>query len=114
MSKVLQATCDAQGVVKVAGTTVPNALVLSEGKQASQGALFLNGEEKSYLPSSASDIKTVIEKLSSSLEKIANILTSIGAGMTGATTAPPPTLVTDVAEVTAIKAELDALKDALK
>lgn len=128
MSKILDATCDATGKVFFEGVEVPEAEVLSEGNQASAGVLFLDEHRKKYLPSSATDIKTTIEKLSTSLDNItqalttiSTALTSIGAGMTGPTTAPPGTLPTDVATivskvelVTAVKAELDLLKDALK
>lgn len=128
MSKILDATCDNAGKVSVSGVEVPDALVLSEGAQASAGLLFLDEHRKAYLPSSATDIKTTIENLSTSIDNIAQALTtistaltSIGAGMTGPTTAPPGTLPTDVATivskvtaVNAVKVQLDTLKDALK
>lgn len=114
MSKILSATCDANGKVSVAGKEVPDALVLSLGKQSSEGALLLDELLKIYVTSSATDIKTVIEKLSALITQISTTLTSIGAGMTGPTTAPPPTLASDVAMLTSIKVELDTLKESLK
>ena len=128
MSKILDATCNASGLVSADGVTVPAAQVLSEGKQVSSGVLFIEGEKLKYLPSSATDIKTTIERaidildeLGPALTEIALALTAIGAGMTGPTTAPPGTLPTSVAtinsKVTALnstKAELDTLKGALK
>jgi len=128
MSKILPATASASSQVTVDGLVVAAAEILSEGKQASSGVILFQGENVYYLTSSATDIKTTIEKLVDSLDKISSVLTtigttltSIGAGMTGPTTAPPGTLATDVAtinskatEITAIKSELNTLKGALK
>lgn len=128
MSKMLSATCDSSGKVKADGFEVPEAVVLSAGKQQSSGALIIDKKTVKYLTSNASDIETFIEKtnaalddISAALTKIALTLTSIGAGMTGPTTSPPPTLGTDVAtinskvsEINATKAELETLKGALK
>ena len=117
MSKILDASCSADGKVTADGAEVPEALVLSEGKQESTGVLFIDGDKPRYMPSSATDIKATldnavaaIDSIGPALTKIATALTSIGAGMTGPTTAPPPTLVTDVAEITAKVAELNATK----
>jgi prefoldin subunit 5 len=128
MSKMLNATCDSSGKVTAEGFEVPEAVVLSAGKQASSGALIIDKKIVKYFTSNASDIETFIDKTSTALDdisaaltKIALTLTSIGAGMTGPTTAPPPTLGADVAtinskvsEINAVKAELDTLKGALK
>lgn len=128
MSKILDATCDASGKVTADGVVVTVAEVLSEGKQDSEGLLFLEGDQARYLPSSATDIKTTIEKaikilddLGPALTEIANALTAIGTGMTGPTTAPPGSLPTSVSTINskvsalnATKSELDQLKGALK
>lgn len=114
MSKVIEATCDPSGIVKVDGLIVPDAVVLSLGKQASTGLLLIDKDKAWYFPSSATDIESTLLKISSSLEKIAAMFQTIGTGMTGPTTAPPPTLATDIAALNAIKAEVDTLKGALK
>lgn len=114
MSKILAATCDATGKVTADGVIVPEAVVLSLGKQASSGLLYLDGDKAWYFPSSATDIEATLGQLSTAIEKIANVLTAIGGGMTGPTTAPPPTLPTDVAAILQIKAAIDQLKGALK
>lgn len=114
MSKILDATCSAAGIVTCEGATITEAQVLSDGKQASEGLLIIQNGKVYYLTLSVSDLKTTIEKLSAAVGQIATTLTSIGAGMTGPTTAPPPTLATDVATLNSIKAELDTLKGALK
>lgn len=128
MSKVLDATCDANGKVKVGSVEVPTAIVLSEGKQASSGLLILEELNARYLTSSATDVKITIEKintaltdLAAALTEISSALTAIGAGMTGPTTAPPPTLPTSVVTITtkvtainATKSQLENLKDHLK
>lgn len=127
MSKILEATADETGKVTAEGIEVFNALVQSLGKQNSAGLLFIDGEKVFYMPSSATDIKTTIEKLSAviadltaSLTEVNTALTSIGA-VAGPAWAPPPTIATSVAQIaakiitlTTTKTELDTLKEALK
>jgi hypothetical protein len=114
MSKILSATCSADGKVTADGVEVVGAIILSEGKQASSGMAVMDGDKVWYLTSSATDIKTTIEKMADAITKIANLFTSIGSGMTGPTTAPPPTLVTDVLALNTLVTELNTLKAALK
>lgn len=114
MSKVLNATADESGKVTAEGVEVVGAIILSEGKQASEGVAVLDGDKVWYITSSSSDIKTTIEKLADAITKTANLFTSIGSGMTGPTTAPPPTLVTDVLALNMIVTDLNQLKEALK
>lgn len=114
MSKILSATASADGKVTSDGTEVVGAIILSEGKQASSGMAVMDGDKVWYLTSSATDIKTTIEKAADAITKIATLFTSIGASMTGPTTAPPPTLATDVAAINAVVTELNQLKGALK
>jgi len=114
MSNILDATCSASGEVTADGVKVPVAQLFGAGKQASSGILVLQDGKAYYIPISYSDLKTTLEKLSAAVGQIASTLTSIGAGMTGPTTAPPPTLVTDVATLNSIKADVDQLKEALK
>lgn len=113
MSKILDATCQGR-TVTADQIPVPDAEILSEGQGQSEGVLLLEGERVRYLTSNASDLKTSIEKVVNSIDKIASILTAIGAGMTGSTTAPPPTLAADVAALQAIGTELTTLKGNLK
>lgn len=127
MSNILEATC-VGSVVTCESVPVPAAEILSEGIGSSSGLLFLQDDKAYYLPSSALDIKTTIEKLIAAIDsinpaltEIASTLTAIGAGMTGPATAPPVTLPTSVAtisakvvELTATKALLNTLKGALK
>lgn len=127
-SKMLEATCDEAGIVKVGEIIVTDADILSEGKQASEGILLIEQDKAKYLTSSATDIESTIEKtvaviddLTNAINQIVSILTNIGAGMTGVTTAPPPTLSTDLSQlsekVTTLnetKDDLNTLKGALK
>lgn len=114
MSKILDATCDASGKVTADGMEIVGAVVLSEGKQASSGTAVMDGDKVWYLTSNATDIKTTIEKAADAITKIANLFTAVGAGMTGPTTAPPPTLATDLVELNLVVTELNQLKEALK
>lgn len=127
MSKILAATCEA-GVVKVGDLSVPSAVVQSSGVASSDGVLLMEGDTAFYLSKTSEDLMTSIEKTSMALEDLASALntiattfTSIGAGMTGASTTPPPTLAVDVAsiiskatELTALKTELNTLKGNLR
>ena len=127
MSKVLEATCEG-GVVKVGTLTIEGAVIHSEGEGASQGVLIMEEAESHYLAKTTPDLKTTLGKLSDTLDELSTVLnkvattfTSVGAGMTGPTTAPPPTLATDVASIvtsatqlTAIQTEIDELKEMLK
>ena len=114
MSKVLAATCNATGVVSAEGAQVLDAIVLSAGKQSSSGVLIIEKDGAWYVCSSATDIKSTIEKTADAITKIANLLTAIGAGMTGPTTAPPPTIATDIVAINAVVTQLNTLKEALK
>lgn len=108
MSKILKASCKT-GAVKWEGSTV-EAEILSDGTGESEGILILEKDKAFYIPSSAKDIETTLDKLIGALTKITETLTAIGGGMTGPTTAPPPTLPADVAEINIIISELETLK----
>lgn len=108
-------------IVKIEDLPISDAQILSIGKGESTGIVLMIGEKSYYLTSNATDIETTIEKindiadnLSDALSKIANVLTSIGSGMTGPTTAPPPTLATDVAAINGYVSEIDAAKSDLE
>ncbi len=113
MSKILEANC-ALGVVTVDGIPVAAADIMTEGMGASSGILIMDEDEVKYLTSNASNLKTTIEKLSSSLTTIATALTSIAAGMLGPATAPPPTLPANITTLLTTVAELTVLKETLK
>lgn len=126
MSKIVEATCES-GVVKVMGLTISDAVIYSKGVANSTGVLIIDGAQSFYLASSALDLETTLTKLITALDKtsmafikVGTTLTAIGAGMTGPTTAPPPTLVSDVLDINAkatdiatAKTELTTLKGGL-
>lgn len=108
MSKVIIASCDAQGRITVGGLQV-EGLVLSEGKKPSQGLLVIDKGDVFYLPSSATDIKDLI----SNLVAIINQVAIICAGLDAASTSPGG----QTANITALqtmKNQLDQTKEALK
>ena len=127
MSRALEATVSG-GVVKVGGLTITGAVIFSQGAADSSGILFLQDDKAYYFPNATDDLDSTLEqvitalgKAVDSINKIGTTLTAIGAGMTGPTTAPPPTLATDVASlvtyaaaITTAKTELETLKGALK
>ncbi len=97
MSKILEATCIAS-VIKYDGKVIPGAIVLSSGVASSEGLALIEEGRVVYITSNASDINLTLGHLSTNLEKLSQVLTkisttlgTIGAKMTGPTTAPPPT-----------------------
>ena len=109
MSRILKATCSAQGKVTCEGVEIPEALVLSEGKAASDGLLFIQKNQVYYIPSSALDIKGLIESLVGIVDK----LILISSGLDGVTTSPG-TQAANIAELTTLKVSLDQSKEALR
>ena len=109
MSKILDATCDAAGVVTANGQTVPAAEVLSEGTKASEGLLFLEREKARYLPSNATDIKDLIESLVTILNQTITILT----GLDGVTVTPG-SQAANITTLTNLKTQLDNSKGSIK
>lgn len=114
MSKVLFAECDGSEKIFVDGLEVPDAVILSEGKQASDGILVIEGELVKYLTSSAADLKTALEKMAVGLDKVKASIDLLSTGLTGATSAAPPTLAVSLAEIDSVKTELEQLSGALK
>lgn len=119
MTRMISASCD-DGKVTADGVEVPGAIILSGGQGSSTGILLIDGLMAIYVASNAGDLSTTLEKLSTALEtigdtltKISTMFTSIGASMTGPTTAPPPTLAIDVAEIVSSVAEITAIKQEL-
>ena len=112
MAKVLDATCENE-VVTIEGRSV-EATILSEGVGESTGSAVLDGEKVFYIAKTSPDLKLTLEKSFEALNKISDILISIGAGMTGPTTAPPPTLAADVLEVQNLAIELQTLSEGLR
>lgn len=107
MSKILSATCEA-GTVTVEGQTVM-AEVLSQGTKSSEGVLILEGEEALYLPSSALDIKELIESLNTIIQQIVIITTSLDS-----VTTSPGTAAAAIAQLTLLKTQLNLTKDNLR
>jgi hypothetical protein len=111
--KMVEASCVA-GVVSLEGIPVPAAEFFSEGVAQSDGIALMQGERVVYLNSNASDLKESIEQCVSILQSISAILLTITSGMTGSTTAPPPTFGADKTSLDLAITQLGLLKDLLK
>lgn len=109
MSKILDATCNAVGVVTAEGQVVESALVLSEGKKASSGVLLMEGDKARYLPSNATDIKDLITSLVEIVNQIATIATGLDA-----VTVSPGTQAANIVALQLLKTELELTKEQLK
>lgn len=108
MSKVLLATCDAQGAITADGLKV-QGLVLSEGKKASEGLFVLDKGQAYYIPSNATDIKDLIQAVVGIINQVAVICT----GLDGASTSPGAQ-AGNIATLQTLKSQLDTMKGALK
>lgn len=113
MSEIVDATCEAS-VVTADGVPVEIAEILSKGLGSSSGVLVIREGKAVYIANTVADLETTIDKLISALNQLVTIITAVGAGMTGPTTAPPPTLATDLAGLTTLATELTTLKGQLK
>lgn len=91
------------------GTPVQSAVVLSEGKKASSGALLMDREKAMYIPSSATDIKDLIEAIGAILDKVILITTTLDG-----VTLSPGSAAANIAELTALKIQLELSKETLK
>lgn len=109
MSKILSATCDAQGKVTADGVEVVGAIVLSEGKKASSGVAVMDGETVWYLTSSATDIKDLITKMVEITNQIATIATSLDG-----VTVSPGSAAAAIAQLQVMKTQLEQSKETLK
>lgn len=121
LAKVLVAECNNQGKVTSEGFELPEAVVLSEGKQQSQGLVLIDAELVRYLTSNASDIKTALEKVSAGLQQVADAIQALDSASvksvsgSGVSFLKIPLATTgQVSQINSIKGEIDQLKDALK
>lgn len=128
MTKILAATCSPASIVTAAGLPVAGAVILSEGKQQSSGFLVIDGDKIWYVASSATDIKTTIEKLVALLDKLSTVVTTTSTGLIAAgsaldgiaggsgtaVTAAGNNLTPIVSELASLKVEMNLLKGALK
>lgn len=112
MSKMLNATCVGR-IVTSSGVPVPSAEILSEGVGSSTGVLLMDEEEAKYITSNSSDLKTALEQIANALTSIASALTLLDAKPLG-TLGPSPAASASISQVTAVQAQLSALKEVLK
>lgn len=108
MSKILIASCDAQGRITVDGLEI-QGLVLSEGKKPSQGLLVIDKGDVFYLPSNATDIKDLISNLVAIINQIATICTGLDAA-----SGSPGGQAANITALQNMKTQLDQTKGALK
>jgi hypothetical protein len=127
VTHVLSAKCSG-GVVTIGAITVKGATILGAGVKSSNGLLILQDDAAPvYIASNSTDLSQTIDDLisvvtsvSAALTTVSTTLTAIGAGMTGPSTAPPPTLPAAVLDLTSkvsalslVKTDLQTLKGAL-
>lgn len=132
MSRILEADCDAEGVVRCQGFVIEGAKVMTHGKQASTGILIVDGEGITYLTANTDDLATTLDKVAAALGKAVEGLNKAAAGLQGLDTAgfligatgavpSPPKVASQIADVQAaasdigsLQGELDELKGKLK
>ena len=89
MSNSRDATCTG-GIVTCEGKPVQSAIILSEGLGNSSGVLIMQEGKQYYIAKTTPDVKEIITHLNDLIPKLITAFTSIASGMTGPTTAPPP------------------------
>lgn len=113
MSRILEASC-LDSKVTIDGKEINVDLIIGAGIGASTGVLILDGSKSYYVAKTNADFHQSLNSLVDAIGKIADLFTAIGAGMTGGSTAPPGTLVADVAAIDALATTLNTLKGNLK
>jgi len=117
--KMIEASCE-NGIVQADDVPVSAAEILSQGTKASEGMLFLDDDQATYLTSNAEDIKDIVEKLSDILDKVSSLVASIPndtifiPGTGGASLVFPPTFAANKASLDSAIDELNEMKDMLK
>lgn len=115
MSKIVEATLDADGNVKVGTLTIEDAIILSEGNGPSTGILILQNDKCYYHTSSATDIKDTLTQVVDALTAIASALTAIdGKATAGSGSVVTPVAAGNVSTINTAKAALNTLKGNLK
>lgn len=121
MSKVLEANCTAEGLVKSEGFEVPEAKNFGNGQAASEGILIIDGDKSTYLPKTISDLVTTLDKIALALDQIAQGLDTLDTVSVKSVTGPGVAFLTTpkattgfVSQINSIKGEIDTLKGALK
>lgn len=95
------------GQVTVEGFVV-EAEILSSGVAESSGVLLIDEGRCYYIASNANDIKATIEKAVAAIQKIETVLTGVDAASNS-----PGGQTANIAQVTAARQQLSALKDQL-
>lgn len=109
MSKVLDATCNALGIVTADGVPVQGAVVLSMGKKLSSGVLIIDEDKATYITSNASDIKDLITSVVALFDSTITVLSGLDA-----VTTVPGSNAASIAALTALKVQFNLTKELLK
>jgi hypothetical protein len=107
MGKIIEAKCS-QGQVSILNKSVvgvPN----SEGVGESEGWAFVDEGVVVYFPNQSLDLKDILDQLDDVLTKLVTVL----SGLDGATNAPGAQSA-NIAQVSASKAQLQAIKAVLR
>lgn len=107
MTKTVDASC-VNNEVSIGGFKVP-AKILSQGKKQSSGIALVDKNQVTYLTSNASDIAELITLMKDILDKVTAIATGLDAGTTS-----PGGQASNIAQLSPLISQLNALKDNLK
>lgn len=114
MASIIEASCVA-GVVTAQNVPVEGTTILSNGIGESSGVLLLSGLDKAYVANTTPDLKLSLDKLTAALTDLILALGLIDAKPTGGSgSSVTPVAAANVVNLTAINAELIALKEVLK
>jgi len=105
---MLNASCNASGIVSVSGQTI-DADILSEGTKASSGVALIDKDNVKYLTSNASDIKDLILALVDIIDQLSLIATGLDS-----VTLSPGAQAANITQLGVLKTQLEATAETLK
>jgi hypothetical protein len=108
MSKILDASCQA-GIVTIAGTPIPGAVILSEGIGPSTGFAVIDADKVYYIAKTSPDLKTAMTNLNTILTQILAILTTLDG-----VTVSPGTAAPAIVATTLLNTQFGLTKELLK
>jgi hypothetical protein len=117
MSKILAATCE-NSKVTCQGVEIPTAVILTEGKHASEGILIIEEGVAFYIASTVLDLKDALTKLISALDNVSTSLKLLDnhAFLISADNGvpSPPVCVAAIASLDSLVGQLSTLKGVLR
>lgn len=108
MSKILDAQCQA-GVVSIEGFAQTDVTILSKGVGPSTGKALVEGDQVTYVTSSATDIEALITNVKALLDQVIIVLTSLDS-----VTVSPGSAAASITALNLLVTQFELTKEQLK